>query len=780
MSINPSCLKVLRLMLVISVMFHFHADLAYGAKKKRPQIFGTPATQVIVNTPYSFVPQVKAPDRRKRLSFIITNKPAWARYNSLTGALTGTPTLTDVGTTQGIVISVRLGNKAKKKWLTAKLPAFNITVLNAVSANPGVAPTVPTTPGLALSGSPPPGNISVGEAFSFTPQVNNVGIASLTFSIANKPVWASFDTRTGTLTGTPTVGDIGMTSGILITVSDGVLTVAMPTFDLTVIQPAAPCDVTLASGENLACQLSSQAGSEATWSLTNAPVGMAVQKRTGIIHWTPASDQLGYHTVTATATVSSGTEHQSLNITVTVGAPEPSGIYVSPVGNDTTGTGSIAQPLKTLHSAARDAVAGTTIYLRGGDYFNTEFDEPWDKRNVNSLARITTAGTLEQPIRIRPHGNEYPRLLSDVNAIVFTNTAKHWVVEGLELEGLASDPTKNSRDISIANWWIEEGNRLSGRGIANGGSQHIVVRDCVIHDFPGAGIASKDADWITVQNNIIYNNGWWTTGGVHGVANSNLETTDPTSFNAEKMIIEGNLVFGNQSLIISHVFDKGLVVLEIDEGNGLHLQNDARRFQGKARVENNLVLFNGKGGLGLNTFDNVSLRNNAFFQNARTVNTAELVLQTSTLTTAVNNLFQPRPERRTIKDSYNLYANVGDNATTGTDFDGNAFPSVERLGEVFRAPGALDFRPAEGMLNGMGVPDTHLTRMFAKVNEYGIKVISPTQEVDEAYIDDLRRDIFDSWPASMSTIRLEDKARGTYTYDQRCHWPGPPRGDVCP
>src|SRR5690606_37320974 len=58
---------------------------------------------------------------------------------------------------------------------------------------------------------------------------------TLTYSIVNKPVWASFDTATGELSGTP--GKVGgaMTRDIVITVSDGMLSAGLPAFDLEVV-----------------------------------------------------------------------------------------------------------------------------------------------------------------------------------------------------------------------------------------------------------------------------------------------------------------------------------------------------------------------------------------------------------------------------------------------------------------------------------------------------------------------------------------------------------------
>ncbi len=56
----------------------------------------------------------------------------------------------------------------------------------------------------------------------------------MTFSIENKPSWAVFDTAAGTLSGTPGNNDVGSTTGIIISVSDGLESVSLPAFDITV------------------------------------------------------------------------------------------------------------------------------------------------------------------------------------------------------------------------------------------------------------------------------------------------------------------------------------------------------------------------------------------------------------------------------------------------------------------------------------------------------------------------------------------------------------------
>jgi Bacterial Ig domain/Right handed beta helix region len=532
-----------------------------------------------------------------------------------------------------------------------------------------------------------------------------------------------------------------------------------------------PCFTSVQSGQPFECQFTGAT----SYALENAPVGMVMQQRSGFLRWTPTAHQVGSYTFTVTS--NTGDSH-ILTLTVTPGNADPTGLYVSPDGSDTN-PGSPEAPFKTIQYAVDQATPGTTIYLRGGEYFNPDYGKPFDSsRKSNGIARITVSGTAQNPITIRPQGNEWVHLISDENGLML-HKVNYWIVDGLEVSGLAQSLTLED---AMQIWWDDNNERIDGRGIITNSSQHIVIRNNVIHDFPGAGINDSASDFITIENNVVYNNAWWSTSGVQGVANSGLLATDPSTANLEKIIMRGNLVFGNQSLLISHVFSKGYVTLTIDEGNGLHLQNTQKSYLGKALVENNLMLFNGKAGLGLNTIDGVTVRNNSFYQNARVGElTGELILRLSTATRIENNLFVPRPNQRSIQDTKNAFANVLANAAQASNLDGDLPASVLRLEQVFQNPEQFDFRAADGVLAGMGVPDADLERMFAVAKMYGISVTAPDQVIDDAYLAQMKQRIFDTWPAAYSDLILEDKETGfDYTYAQRCQYPEAPSAAPCP
>jgi len=70
--------------------------------------------------------------------------------------------------------------------------------------------------------------------YEFQPTASDVDGDPLTFSITNRPRWAIFDSLSGRLFGTPGAGDIGVYSGVVISVSDGQTSVALPRFDVEV------------------------------------------------------------------------------------------------------------------------------------------------------------------------------------------------------------------------------------------------------------------------------------------------------------------------------------------------------------------------------------------------------------------------------------------------------------------------------------------------------------------------------------------------------------------
>jgi hypothetical protein len=182
-----------------------------------PIITGTPAASVLANQAYGFTPSV-SDSNNDPLVFSIVKKPVWAKFNTKTGELTGTPKSSQATLYKDILIKVFDGKNI------VNLPAFNITVENP-------APTISGTPQTIAT---------VRAAYSFTPTASDANNDALVFTIKNKPLWATFNAKTGALTGTPTDKNLGTKSQITISVSDGRNVVSLDTFELVVANPNTP------------------------------------------------------------------------------------------------------------------------------------------------------------------------------------------------------------------------------------------------------------------------------------------------------------------------------------------------------------------------------------------------------------------------------------------------------------------------------------------------------------------------------------------------------------
>lgn len=190
-----------------------------AATNRAPVISGTPPTSAIVGIAYSFQPTASDPDGNA-LSFSITNAPPWTTFSTTTGRLQGTPAASHVGTYANIVIRVSDGQT------TAQLPAFSIAV------GSGTTNRAPVISGV------PPTSVTPGSAYWFQPTASDPDGDPLTFSIVNAPSWATFDSTTGRLQGTPTASHVGTFNNITISVSDGRSTASLTAFNIAVVAVA--------------------------------------------------------------------------------------------------------------------------------------------------------------------------------------------------------------------------------------------------------------------------------------------------------------------------------------------------------------------------------------------------------------------------------------------------------------------------------------------------------------------------------------------------------------
>ncbi len=208
---------------------------------------------------------------------------------------------------------------------------------------------------VSISGTPATTDLT-GQAYSFTPTASGPTGYTLTFSISGKPSWASFNTATGQLAGTPSTA--GSYSNIVISVSDGYGTASLAAFSIAVTSPdvatisgTPPTAVNVGASYTFTPTATDTAGKPLTFSIQNQPSWAAFSSATGTLSGTPASANAGtYSNIVISA--SDGVAQASL--------PAFS-VAVNQVSNGTA-TINWTPPLYNVDGSALTDLAGYRIY----------------------------------------------------------------------------------------------------------------------------------------------------------------------------------------------------------------------------------------------------------------------------------------------------------------------------------------------------------------------------------------------------------------------------------
>ena len=415
-----------------------------------PVISGTPAATVEAGQVYTFTPTA-SDSNGAVLKFSITNKPAWATFDTTTGELNGMPSSSDVGETASIEISVSDGT------LSTSLPAF-IVHITAIPTPPTPPPTTPNNPP-TISGTPAT-SVTAGQAYTFTPTAADSDGDTLTFSIANKPAWASFSTATGQLSGTP--ANVGTYANVTISVSDGKSTASLAAFSITVqpgpttITGTPATSVVAGSAYSFTPSTTDPSGNTLTFTIQNKPVWATFNTANGALTGTPSSAQVGaYANIIISA--SDGKTTSSLaafTVTVTAAptAPAPtitgtpatsvvagSAYSFTPSTTDPSGktlTFSIQnKPTWASFNTANGALTGTPTSTQVGAYANITIGVS-DGTSTASLAAFTVTVTAAP---------NPPPVISGQPATTVTSGSAY------SFKPTASDPNGNTLTFSIQN-----------------------------------------------------------------------------------------------------------------------------------------------------------------------------------------------------------------------------------------------------------------------------------------------------------------------------------------
>ncbi|HEY3515780.1 MAG TPA: putative Ig domain-containing protein, partial [Gammaproteobacteria bacterium] len=435
-------------------------SIAVASSNIPPTISGAPPTTATVGTQYSFMPTASDSDGGT-LTFSITNQPSWATFSTTTGRLQGTPVAANVGTFANISIRVSDGQDS------AALASFSIVV----SAAPNQPPTI--------SGAPPT-SVAAGTAYAFTPTASDPDGGTLTFSITNRPTWATFSTATGRLAGTPTAANVGTFSNIGIGVSDGQGGSAqLATFSIVVSAPAnvppsisgtPPTTATVGTQYSFTPTASDSDGGTLTFSITNKPTWATFSTTTGRLQGTPAAGNVGtFSSIGIGVSDGQGGSAQLATFSIVVSAPpnRPPTITGVPPAQVTVGTAYAFTP--TSSDPDGDTLTFSVTNLPAWASFDTVTGR------LSGTPAAQNVGTTTGIIITVNDGRQGTASLAafslTVQAISFGSATLSWVPPTTNTDG---SPLTNLAGYKVY-WGPSPGNYPNSTTLANPGLTSYVV-----------------------------------------------------------------------------------------------------------------------------------------------------------------------------------------------------------------------------------------------------------------------------------------------------------------
>ena len=348
--------------------------------------------------------------------------------------------------------------------------------------------------------------------------------------------------------------------------------------------------------------------------------------------------------------------------------------YVSSSIGADTNLGTKAAPFKTINKGIAEVGPGGTVYVMEGDYrdenagtpvisFSEDTNGLTDSagnlyvysscQNVNNphVVTINKAGNETQGyITLKNYQNHRPKIIFDgQGGIKLGANANYVIVEGFEVEGPSQSITYDQAILNRRNritlkesQAINNNNHsyFSGKGIWGGydAHHHIIIRNNIVHDTPGSGIRFNDSDYVTVENNTVYNTTWWTSSASSAVVFAETIAVDDTDNTTDiKMILRGNIVYNNWNRIPFYMAsfpDNGQPpsgnygnagYSTILDGQGLYVtrshspsdNNPRPGYLGTFLFENNLCVNNGKNGINFDrsNYSSAIIRNNTIYFN---------------------------------------------------------------------------------------------------------------------------------------------------------------------
>ena len=347
------------------------------------------------------------------------------------------------------------------------------------------------------------------------------------------------------------------------------------------------------------------------------------------------------------------------------GASSARTLFVSAlIGSNANAGTSTVRPFKTIQYAAGLTMPGDTVMVMAGTYTN---DSPG-----GNVLFVNRSGTASAPITFEAYIGQRPVLQFANSWAAIRVSANYIVLSGFEIVG-------NSASITSA-YGLSQARNLAnpltnGDGIdvdqpsPNVTPHHVTIENMIIHDVPGGGIAADNADYVTIENNLIYNTSNWSPYGDSAI--SVYEPADVDASTGYKILIERNTTYNNAELVPCACRN----FTAISDGNGIIMddttgtQGNNIRYHGRTLITGNISFGNGGSGIHAYSSQHIDILNNTAYDNnlTPTIDEGQIFSDTGADINIIDNILSApagkvitssNANATTVSEDYNVLWNI--------------------------------------------------------------------------------------------------------------------------
>jgi hypothetical protein len=372
--------------------------------------------------------------------------------------------------------------------------------------------------------------------------------------------------------------------------------------------------------------------------------------------------------------------------------------YVAPNGDDANNGSSLKTAFQTFLKANSVVEPGDVVLVADGVYTS---DPKTDKNEGSALLNASKSGTADAWITWKPVPGHKPVLRSKAWGAIRI-TSSYIVIDGFNVLGYneeipLSDAQASEKKPGNDPYYNTNGIVVEGRKLPpDQKPHHIIVRNCIVSNMPGGGITGLETDYLTVEDNKVFNNAWYMKYGGSGITTlDNWQFDDKPGYH---IIIQRNYVWNNKTMVpwskIGKLSDGNGILLDVTEPPRVNGANNPTGdatvkvdnptnpngdpvvkaepkvekpvrplWTARALIANNISAFNGGSGIHVFRTRNVDIVNNITYKNGGVVGYEELFSNNSSDVVILNNIIVPRRggkvtsnnKNTNVRWDYNMY-----------------------------------------------------------------------------------------------------------------------------